>query len=86
MANIKITKLPQQRLLISPWYIPAPHSLLLEDEYSPRFSQEHGDSAAFVSGPRDGFGVDGLVTQSCMTLVTPWTEEPNGLQSMGLSR
>ena len=28
----------------------------------------------------------GLVTKSCLTLVTPWTEEPCRLHSMGFSR
>ena len=31
-------------------------------------------------------GGGGLVTKSCLTLVTPWTEEPGRLQSMGFSR
>ena len=66
MANIKITKLPLQRLLISPWYTPAPHSVLLENEYSLRFSHEHGDSAALASGSGDGLGVDGLFSHSVM--------------------
>ena len=28
----------------------------------------------------------GLVAKSCPTLATPWTEEPDWLQSMGFSR
>ena len=31
-------------------------------------------------------GGGGLVAKSCLTLVTPWTEEPGRLQSMGFSR
>ena len=30
--------------------------------------------------------VVGLVTKLCLTLATPWTEEPGRLQSMGFSR
>ena len=33
-----------------------------------------------------GLGGGDLVAKSCPTLVTPWTEEPDRLQSVGFSR
>ena len=31
-------------------------------------------------------GAGGLVAKSCLTLATPWMEEPGRMQSMGFSR